>query len=151
MDMPPLFPLVLAAPLYYRRDPGIAPFAALSAGEEILVCFAITPGQDRSIEPEPGAEYLGAVLGAGRLDASGNSRDGGADPAARLELPAGNYFFAQSREVPDRDAFMALAVEVQKEALWQRLNPEPRVYLRRLREDGKTVTQVLRPLEKAGS
>jgi hypothetical protein len=60
-------------------------------------------------------------------------------------LPAGDYLFSQKREILSREEILYLAAELQKEALWRRLSPEPRFYLRRLYEDGKGVTQLWRP------
>jgi hypothetical protein len=66
------------------------------------------------------------------------------DHAEQLEIPAADYFFAQQREALDRETIISMAIEVQREILWQRLQPEPALYLRRLFEDGSQVTQIFR-------
>jgi hypothetical protein len=62
-----------------------------------------------------------------------------------VELPRGNYLFAQVRETLSRDEIIDLAIEVQSEGLWQRLELGFKYYLRFLFEDGSPVTQVFRP------
>jgi hypothetical protein len=63
-------------------------------------------------------------------------------------LPAGQYIFSQKREILSRDEILEMTVEIQQEALWQRLIPAPRLYLRYLSEDGRGVTQVFRPYKE---
>jgi hypothetical protein len=137
---PPLFPLRLAAPLFYQRDDSLEPFTP--AEGELIFAWTIPEAEALSIEPAPD-RFLDRFLFAGR--AVSNNTEG----SSLLELPSGTYFFSQIREVLDREASLALAMEVQKEALWQRHVPEPRFYLRRLFEDGKGVTQIFRPLRPA--
>jgi hypothetical protein len=143
--------LELRAPLFYREEPGLVPWTPEEPGpgyseaagsaeetEERLFCFTVDAVQGRSIEPDP-ARLLGPLLVAGR------SAAGSAEPAGGLELPAGNYLFAQQREVLSRGAFVEMAMELQKDGLWERLQLEDRLYLRYLFEDGKMLTQVFRP------
>jgi hypothetical protein len=132
--------LRLLSPLRYGADECPDPFGQTTAGEELLVCFAINPVQHLSIEPAE-EYYLTDIIAAGKRGAGSAE-----NKVSFLELPPGDYFFAQIREAPSRETFTGLAVEVQKEALWQRCKPEPRVYLRRLCEEGGPVTQVFRPL-----
>jgi hypothetical protein len=42
--------------------------------------------------------------------------------------------------------WLDMAIEQQKDGLWERHKPESRLYLRFLFEDGRYVTQLLRPL-----
>ncbi|MDR2185946.1 MAG: hypothetical protein LBO80_09850 [Treponema sp.] len=144
-----LFPLRLAAPLFYQRDDSLEPFSYTPAAGELIFAWTIPAAEALSIEPAPD-RFLECFLLAGR------AAPGPADPAisgagdkALFELPRGMYFFSQIREILDREASLGLAIEVQKEALWQRFLPEPRFYLRRLFEDGRGVTQIFRPLRPA--
>jgi hypothetical protein len=41
-----------------------------------------------------------------------------------------------------------MAIETQKDGLWERLEPDSRLYLRFLTEDGRELTQVFRPYRK---
>jgi hypothetical protein len=143
--------LELRASLFYREDRGLVPWVpedpALEDSEparpsreteERLFCFTLDAVQGRSIEPDP-ACFLGPLLAAGR------SAAGSAEPAGSLELPAGIYLFAQQREALGREAFIEMAMELQKDGLWERLTLGDRLYLRCLFEDGKRVTQAFRP------
>ncbi|MDR2019217.1 MAG: hypothetical protein LBQ14_00450 [Treponema sp.] len=153
----PLFPLRLAAPLFYRRDDNLEPFIYTPAEGELIFAWTIPAAEALSIEPAAD-RFLERLLFAGRAvpePAGPSVRGGGAAPGtnagegALFELPRGTYFFSQIREILDREASLGLAIEVQKEALWQRFIPEPRFYLRRLFEDEKGVTQIFRPLKPA--
>jgi hypothetical protein len=124
--------------------------------------FAIDAGEDG---------YLGPLIAAGTIDgiksSSGNSGNSGnscnRDYLRRaalpplyaknpqynrlLELPAGEYFFVQVRENLGAKEFVEMAVELQKEGLWERIPLGKTVYFRILWEDGAPVFQVLRPIE----
>jgi hypothetical protein len=108
--------LTLAAPLLAGQIEG-----------ESLFCFELEPSESVKFEPDP-ARLLGPPINA-------------ENPV----LPAGLYMFSQMRKRLRNDEVLEMAVEIQKEALWQRLLPEPRLYLRYLYEDGRDVTQVFRP------
>jgi hypothetical protein len=130
--------LDLRAPLRYRREAGLLPFGYDPSRGEALFVFALSPAQCRSFEPSPEA-LVGPLLAQG-LSA------GDAAAAGGLVLPAGKYLFAQTREPLNPGAFIEMAVEVQKEGLWQGLKPEPRLYLRYLLEEDSPVSQLFRPL-----
>jgi hypothetical protein len=102
-------------------------------GGESLFCFELESSESLKFEPEP-AKLLGSSLNA-----------------ERPILPAGLYMFSQMRSMLSKDEILEMAVEIQKEALWQRLIPEPRLYLRYLYEDGRDVTQIFRPFKEEDS
>ncbi|MDR1443300.1 MAG: hypothetical protein LBI94_00295 [Treponema sp.] len=121
--------------------------------EEWLFCFNLDKALGRSIEPDP-AVFLGPLRASGYRDSgpfgSALPPEGPetADRTPRsetLELPKGRYLFAQKREALGRDAVINLAIEVQKDGLWERLQPEEHLYVRYLYEDGAAVTQIFRP------
>jgi hypothetical protein len=141
--------LELRSSLFYRKDPGLVPWVPAEAAEaekaeERLFCFALDPIQGRSIEPDP-ARFLGALLAAGRSVEGSAEPVESVKPTGSLELPAGTYLFAQQRETLGREAFIRMAVELQKDGLWERLELGDRLYLRYLAEHGKTLTQAFRP------
>ncbi|MDR2144786.1 MAG: hypothetical protein LBP29_10500 [Treponema sp.] len=103
---------------------------------EMLFHFRINRSGAFAMEAD-GKDYLEFLVAAGRADANGG-----------LELPAGEYFFTQAREKLDTKAFIELAMELQKEGLWERVRLGETVYFRILWEDGAQVSQVLRPLRK---
>jgi hypothetical protein len=134
--------LDLLNPLFYKAWEDLRPFEYEGEREEgeILFCFEINPDQYRNFEPhEP---YLGPLIFKGVSAAEG-------EEPARGQLPRGKYLFAQQREVLGQEDCIKMAWEVQKEALWRRLQPCPRLYLRYLFEDGRGVTQVFRPYTSA--
>jgi len=131
--------LNLLAPLYYFPEAEADPFSYREGTGEKLYCFEIDETQRQSIEPD--AETLLKKLMFG-----GNAaRPAEAADEARLELPLGDYLFAQERVILGRDEIIAAAVEIQAEGLWQRFEPGNRFYLRYLFEDGCLVTQLFRP------
>ncbi|GHT57341.1 hypothetical protein FACS1894109_09150 [Spirochaetia bacterium] len=141
--------LELRSPLFYQAEAALVPFQYETGEGELLFCFDLDPVQGRSIEPEATA-LLGPLVFAGRATAlptalPSGSPENRSGEAGRLELPAGNYLFAQERRTLNKQEFIEMAVEVQKDGLWERLAPAGRLYLRYLFEDGQTVTQVFRP------
>jgi hypothetical protein len=141
--------LRLTAPLLYR------PFADLGKAEEMfpgapgqepengetLFRFVLNPRAAGSIEPAAGG-YLERLTAAGELSC-------GDSPApAGLDLPAGEYWFTQIRQVLDRAECVETALELQKEGLWQRIGLGTILYFRCLREDGSPVVQLFRPVER---
>lgn len=134
--------LNLYTSLFYSKDMELKPFEHTDLLGEKVFHFEINPAQSLSMEPEK-EHYLGNLLCGGILDPQ-------ASPAKEpeiFELPVGEYMFAQVREILNQDAFIGMAMEVQKEGLWKRLSLEDRLYLRYLFEDGKGVTQIFRPLK----
>lgn len=153
--------LKLGAPLFYREipaklpaDSGFAPFQYAIRAGELLFCFDLDPAQSRSIEPDPAA-LLGLLVFAGQVEGDAMQDEAPIsgqqgypaqhDRSRRLELPAGNYLFAQERDALNREECIKMAIEVQKDGLWERLVPADRLYVRYLFEDGRAVTQVFRP------
>ena len=128
-----IFRLNLASPLFYIPDSWQEPFNCPADGER-LFCFALNEAQYRNFEPD-GAELLGNLIFSGKAGKEG----------ASIELPAGDYFFAQEKRLLNREEIINMIVEIQKETLWQRFRPADKLYLRYLFEDGNWVTQIFRP------
>jgi hypothetical protein len=101
------------------------------------MAFDLDAGTGRSIEPDE-ARYLAEPVWLGR-----SALPVPEGPGAFC-IPKGMYFFAQTRELPGRDGWIHLAVEVQKEGLWQRKNLGRRLYLRTVHEDGGAAAQIFR-------
>ena len=126
--------LQLLSPLFYVSAEGLIPFEYREG--DLLFCFELEEAQYRNFEPEGEAFFKNQVF-AGKA-VKGLS-------CGELELPGGNYLFAQEREILSKGDTIAMALEIQKEGLWQRLKPGRRLYLRYLFEDGSPVTQLFRP------
>jgi len=132
--------LKLFAPLYFSPEADPDPFSWREGSGEKLYCFGIDETQRLRFEPDLKTLLKGLIFG-GKAIAPDCVTAGG----TLLELPVGDYLFAQEREVLGRDEIIAAAVEIQAEGLWQRLEPGNRLYLRYLFEDGCPVTQLFRP------
>jgi hypothetical protein len=136
MENLPLLLLDLRAPLLYAEAPGLAPFNCPipEASQEYLFCFEIDAAQAANIEPAADC-FLKELVFSGR-------KNGG---HGEKILPAGLYLFAQCRKVLCREEIIDMALEQQKDGLWEKLKPGNRLYLRFLSEDGSAVTQLFRP------
>jgi hypothetical protein len=130
--------LDLRAPLEYETAPEFVPFNGLIPADthapELLFCFELYQEQAGRIDPQKD-HFLGELV------FSGKGRNG----QGNIRLPAGRYLFTQRRGVLNREEFIAMAVEQQKDGLWERLRLENILYLRLLFEDGSPVTQIFRP------
>ena len=135
---PPLVRLDLRAPLLYTETPGLDAFDCPPPYEEtseFLFCFELDQEQSQSIEPQP-ENYLGRLVFSGKNVQNRNKGD--------LELPAGLYLFVQQRGVIGREECIDLAIEQQKDGLWEKIKLGNRLFLRYLYEDGSPVTQLFR-------
>jgi hypothetical protein len=139
MEESPLIHLDLRAPLEYEEAPEFIPFNCPpltdEAARELLFCFELNPEQAQRIDPEADT-FLGELVSAGK---AGNGK---------LQLAAGLYLFVQQRTALNRDECIYLAIEQQKDGLWEQLCLGNRLYIRCLYEDGSSVTQILRPCNK---
>jgi len=135
MEESPLIHLDLRAPLEYAEAPELIPFASPPADEaarELLFCFELDREQAGRIDPDADC-FLGEIIFSGK-SGKGN-----------VQLPAGLYLFAQQRKTLDREECIGMAIEQQKDGMWERLRLGDRLYIRCLFEDGSPVTQILRP------
>jgi hypothetical protein len=133
--------LDLRSPLFFSRDDGLNPVQYNELEGETLFCFEVAPSEAASIEPDA-ERFLGPLIFGGRCVSTAKAP---LLQEAQFELPSGVYLFAQERRALGRDDWLFLALETQKEGLWERLSLGNRVYLRRLFEDDSAVTQVFRP------
>ncbi|MCL2601194.1 MAG: hypothetical protein FWD91_00110 [Treponema sp.] len=131
--------LKLFSPLYYSSDGATDPFSYSEGDGEKLFCFELEETAAGTFQPDR-ATFPGSLLFCGK--AADSSAAGG--NAGDSELPAGNYLFAQKREVLSRESIITMAMEIQQEGLWQRQPLGRKLYLRYLFEDGCPVTQLFR-------
>jgi len=138
MEESSLIRLDLRAPLKYAEAPGLVPFecppSAGDAARELLFCFELNREQAGRIDPEADC-FLGELAFSGK----------GVDEQGKVQLPAGLYLFAQQRRTLDRGECIGMAIEQQKDGMWERLRLGDRLYIRYLFEDGSSVTQIFRP------
>jgi len=141
MKYTPLTLLNLCTPLQYVRAESQG---APSAEGEMLLCYEVNPVQGGSIEPDR-ERFLGRLLFVGEKAAE--TPGGGAEKTKEIvSLPQGDYLFMQCRSdaVLTPDEWLDLAIEQQKDGLWERNKPGTLLYVRFLFEDGSFVTQVFR-------
>ena len=131
-----IFNLNLAAPLFYTPDNAQDPFNCPGDGER-LFCLELDETQYSSFEPNKEKLIKGMVFSGKAAVEEEN------EPF--LELPAGQYTFAQEKKLLNREEIIDMAVEIQMETLWQRNKPGKLLFLRYLFEDGNWVTQLFRP------
>jgi len=137
----------LLSPLFYFPEASPDPFSCREENGEKLYSFEIDETQRLNIEPDA-KTLLKKLISGGNAVRPGRAAAAG---ESRLELPAGDYLFAQEREILGREQITAAAAEIQAEGLWQRLEPGNRLYLRYLFEDGRPVTQLFRPFTRHSS
>jgi hypothetical protein len=131
--------LELCAPLIYGRTANLPLDSA--EFEETLCCFSLDSGQSRSIEPVR-EQLLGTLVFTGQKNAECDLLS-----AQTVSLPAGVYLFTQHDGALEGEEWLDMAIEQQKDGLWERYKPQNLLYVRYLFEDGRPVTQLFRPLE----
>jgi len=143
-ETPPIVRLDLRAPLLYTEAPELDAFNCPQpdeAGTEFIFCFELDQEQAQSIEPQP-EKFLGRQILSGKNLQNQNQKNG----QKNLELPAGLYLFTQRRGLSSREEFIAMAIEQQKDGLWEKIKLKNLLFLRYLYEDGGPVTQIFRVL-----
>jgi len=127
--------------------------SAFHESDEFLLCIKINPGESLSIEPDSG-QFLGSLVFIG-YKTSENSPvklcDGASVCSEGVILPAGSYLFNQCRsaQVLNNNEWLDIAIDQQKDGLWERYKPGNLLYIRFLYEDGAFVTQVFRIIDAA--
>jgi hypothetical protein len=106
----------------YLRSP------LFSSEEDKIHCYELNPDQSRNIEPDREMLLKGKVNSA--------------------LLPIGQYLFTQRRceAYLGGEDWLDMAVEQQKDGLWERNKLGNLLYVRFLHEDGAFVTQLFRTL-----
>jgi len=131
--------LNLPVPLYYIKiDQNIVEIPEIQENEEILLCYSLNPQQSQSIEPNQ-EDLLEKLIFAGQKVENKTSNQ-------TVCLPQGKYLFAQHRsaQVLSQAQWLDMAIEQQKDGLWERNKLGDLLYVRYLFEDGARVTQVFR-------
>ncbi|MDR1838993.1 MAG: hypothetical protein LBQ93_05335 [Treponema sp.] len=140
----PLIQLDLCAPLFFSKIEDMP--SEIGENDEYLLIYELNPEQSRSIEPVREL-FLGPMIFTGRkIDLLL------ADTAQTFVLPAGKYLFTQcrsKRNILQPDEWFDMAIEQQKDGLWERHKLESRLYVRFLFEDGEFVSQLFRGLPGA--
>jgi hypothetical protein len=143
MEHTPLTLLNLCTPLQYVR---VESQNTPTVEGETLLCYEVNPVQGGSIEPDRD-RFLGRLLFIGEKTAE-TPGGSGKKTEELVSLPQGDYLFMQCRSdaVLTRDEWLDLAIEQQKDGLWERNKTGNILYIRFLFEDGAFVTQVFRAI-----
>jgi len=106
------------------------------------LCFNINSVESRSIKPEK-ENFLGTLEFIGRKMGENAAPDG-----KTVILPNGNYLFAQKRcpQALSQTEWLDIAIEQQKDGLWEQNKLGCLLYIRYLFEDGAFVTQIFREI-----
>ena len=147
MEKSPLMHLHLQTPLVYTKTTDVkqAKDIAVIDDEEFIFCFEVEPAQGCSIEPIKD-NLLMSLIFTGKRNVNNTGFIKKTTIENEILLPAGEYLFIQCREALNKEQWLDMAVEQQKDGLWERYKLMNRLYVRYLFEDGKQVTQVLRSI-----
>ena len=145
------FYLYLHSPLVYTEVPDLSPFESGFPQNEtepdLIFCFELNNVQSGRIDPDADC-LLGKLIFAGKstVTAHGAVTAHSAVSAGDIQVPAGRYLFTQQRRALGMNECISLAVEQQKDGLWEREKPGNLLYIRRLYEDNSPVTQIIREI-----
>jgi hypothetical protein len=145
--------LDLRSPLFYIKIEKLP--SSISEYDEVVCCYELNPAQGCRIDPQQD-ELIGHLMFAGKkatepLCASFPVVSGDSslqDESSNVSLPARHYLFMQCRaDAPlCKEEWLDMAIEQQKDGLWERHKLENLLYVRYLHEDKQFVTQVFRPV-----
>jgi len=135
----------LCTPLIYQKIEKNDDFCInLSKNDDLIQCYSINPDQSGNIEPDRD-QFLDSHIFTGLRAALEGEK-----PAQEITLPQGQYLLVQQRsdQSLSRAEWLDMAIEQQKDGLWERNKLGSLLYVRYLYEDGKFVTQVFRQVKK---
>ena len=119
----------------------------IHGSEEFLICYELNEQESQKIDPNEGL-FLGSLVFFGERD---NERDLSIDVInssrrEQVSLPKGDYVFVQQRsdKALSQPEWLKMAIELQKDGLWERHKLGNMLYIRFLYEDGAIVTQIFR-------
>jgi len=130
--------LDLRAPLIYEKVRELP--EKFNENAEYLICYELDLNQASDIEPNTELLLEREIFIGKKADKlPENSKE-------IVELSAGLYLFTQCTGLLSRDEWLELAVEQQKDGLWERNTLKNTLYIRFLYEDGNYVTQIFRSI-----
>ena len=137
----PVINLTLCKPIFYLKQKDLP----VKTGEtdEYLSFYELDTEQSESIEPVKERLFVKLTFTGKKIIDQENLPD-----TEKAVLPKGRYIFSQIRRespVLEQKELIDIAVEQQKDALWERYRLTNQLYIRYLYEDGSFVTQFFRP------
>jgi hypothetical protein len=143
--------LQLCCPLFYLSVKDLP--VKLSKNDEFLLHYELNPAQSLNIEPDK-EQLPGILVFSGVKTEDNTPRQKDKLTLQTVILPVGKYLFSQLRaDFSDEKPlnfytdWLDLAVEQQKNGLWERYKLENKLYVRYLFEDDKSVTQIFRVIK----
>ncbi|MDR2951648.1 MAG: hypothetical protein LBU82_00240 [Treponema sp.] len=127
---------LLGALLFCGIKPFPCPETGVSGFGEERERVILPEGEYLFVQRREAGSFRGKETGRGR----GLRRKGASH---RCQPP---YVVPCGQESAGREKWLDMAVELQKDGLWEMFQLENRLYVRLLYEDGKRVTQLFRPL-----
>jgi len=169
MEETPLMKLELKTPLIYDKvqddlsqtsnrrfggDIERTGVELVEENEEVLLCFELNSAESNSIEPNRehflrNLEFIGTKKTQNPLPLRASVPPvSPREEFPSVSLPAGQYLFVQCRDEKalEQEEWLDMAIEQQKDGLWERHKPSNLLYIRYLYEDGAFVTQIFRSL-----
>ena len=140
----PLIKIRLCAPLAYEKIDKNDDFCInLSKNDDFIQCYTINPQQNSDIEPNRD-NFLESLVFTGFKNDEKNINTTIINQEALL--PQGQYLLVQQRSSQplSQPEWLEMAIEQQKDGLWERNKLGNLLYVRYLFEDGQFVTQVFR-------
>ena len=141
MSTPSFLYLDLCTPLFFSKINDIP--VEIQKNEEFLFFYELDSTQGCSIEPVK-ESLLKKLISIGQKKIDSDSLQG----IDRLVLPAGKYLITQQRGnygILEQKEWLNMAVEQQKDGIWEHYKLINQLYVRYLFEDNQFVTQLLRP------
>ena len=135
----------LCAPLNYSKIENLP--AEIHENDEFLLLYELDPAQSCSIEPAREL-ILDKLIAIGQKTPDSPNKCSDGLPDTDIILPAGKYLFTQRRSssaMLKHEEWLDMAIEQQKDGLWERYKLKSRLCVRFLYEDGLFVTQLFRP------
>ena len=147
----PCIKLRLCAPLIYKKIEKNDDYCInLTKNDDLIQCYNINLHQSTNIEPDR-EQFLGPHIFSGlRIEEKNfltNQAAGEEEkPSQEATLPKGHYLLVQQRSACPltQPEWLEMAIEQQKDGLWERNKLGRLLYVRYLFEDGQFVTQVFR-------
>lgn len=142
MEFTRLTNLTLNSPLIYEKIKELP--SETKKNEDFLLFFNMDPKECCSILPEK-SSLLGSLVFTGSRR---HTETASVTDIETLTIPQGEYIFMQCRDsaVLNKEDWLDMAIELQKDGLWERNKLNNELYIRFLYEDGLFVTQIFRPV-----
>jgi hypothetical protein len=142
MEFTGLTNLTLNSPLIYEKIEELP--SEIQKNGDFLLFFKLDPKECCSILPEKSSLLRSIIFTGSRR----HTETASVTETEALLMPQGEYIFMQCRDnaALKKEDWLDMAIELQKDGLWERNKLNNELYIRFLFEDGMFVTQIFRPV-----